>query len=229
MVADGASPRRAGAGRRRAGGVAHARRRAGARCDFYVFSGHKVFAPTGIGVVYGKAEVLDAMPPWQGGGNMIADVTFEKTDLPAAARADSRPAPATSPTPSASARPSTTSTRIGMENIARYEHELLVYATAGAAARIPGSALIGTAKEKAGVLSFVLDGYRTEDVGAALEPRRHRRPLRPPLRPAHAAPLRPGDHRAPIACPLQQLRRHRRHDRRPPPPQATAGMIFRNW
>jgi selenocysteine lyase/cysteine desulfurase len=105
------------------------------------------------------------MPPWQGGGNMIADVTFEKTIYQPRPSA-SKPAPATSPTPSASAPPSTTSTRIGMENIARHEHELLVYATSRAL-RIPGLCIIGTAKEKAGVLSFVLDGYRTEDVGAA--------------------------------------------------------------
>jgi cysteine desulfurase/selenocysteine lyase len=76
-------------------------------CDFYVFSGHKVFAPTGIGVVYGRQDVLENTPPWQGGGNMIADVTFEKT-LYQPPPAASKPAPETSPTPSASAPPSTT-------------------------------------------------------------------------------------------------------------------------
>jgi cysteine desulfurase/selenocysteine lyase len=135
-------------------------------CDFYVFSGHKVFAPTGIGVVYGKADVLDAMPPWQGGGNMITDVTFEKTQYQ---------------TPPGRFEAGTGSIadavglgaaidyldRIGMINIARHEHDLLVYATE-AMQRIPGLHLIGTAREKASVLSFILDGFRTEDVGAAL-------------------------------------------------------------
>jgi cysteine desulfurase/selenocysteine lyase len=135
-------------------------------CDFYVFSGHKVFAPTGIGVVYGNADVLDSMPPWQGGGNMITDVTFEKSQYQ---------------TPPGRFEAGTGSIadavglgaaidyldRIGMVNIARYEHDLLVYATE-AMQRIPGLRLIGTAREKASVLSFVLEGYRTEDVGAAL-------------------------------------------------------------
>ncbi|MGA2230928.1 MAG: family 2A encapsulin nanocompartment cargo protein cysteine desulfurase [Tepidisphaeraceae bacterium] len=135
-------------------------------CDFYVFSGHKVFAPTGIGVVYGKSDVLNATPPWQGGGNMITDVTFEKTVYQ---------------TPPGRFEAGTGSIgdavglgaaidyveRIGMANIARYEHDLLVYATE-ALQRIPGLRLIGAAAEKASVLSFVLDGFRTEDVGAAL-------------------------------------------------------------
>jgi cysteine desulfurase/selenocysteine lyase len=135
-------------------------------CDLFVFSGHKVFAPTGIGVVYGKSDVLDRMPPWQGGGNMIADVTFEKTLYQ---------------TPPGRFEAGTGSIadavglgaaidyieRIGMANIARYEHDLLDYATASLGS-IPGLHIIGTAKEKAGVLSFVLDGFKTEDLGAAL-------------------------------------------------------------
>jgi len=135
-------------------------------CDFYVFSGHKVFAPTGIGVVFGKDSVLDATPPWQGGGNMITDVTFERTQYQ---------------TPPGRFEAGTGSIadavglgaaidyveRIGMVNIHRYEHDLLLYAT-DALKRIPGLRLIGTAAEKASVLSFVLDGFRTEDIGAAL-------------------------------------------------------------
>jgi cysteine desulfurase/selenocysteine lyase len=135
-------------------------------CDFYVFSGHKVFAPTGIGVLYGKPDALAETPPWQGGGNMIVDVTFEKTIYQAASvalrsrhrqhRRRRRPG-----------RGHRLSRPIGMENIARYEHELLVYATEGLLT-VPGLRIIGTAKEKAGVLSFVLDGFKTEEVGAAL-------------------------------------------------------------
>jgi cysteine desulfurase/selenocysteine lyase len=135
-------------------------------CDFYVFSGHKIFGPTGIGAVYGKLDVLDTTPPWHGGGNMIVDVTFEKT---------------TYQTPPGRFEAGTGNIadavglgaaldyveQVGMESISTYEHELLNYATAGLLT-VPGLRLIGTAREKAGVLSFVLDDYRTEDVGVAL-------------------------------------------------------------
>jgi len=135
-------------------------------CDFFVFSGHKVFAPTGIGVVYGKSDVLENTPPWHGGGNMIVDVTFEKTtyQLP-----PGRFEAGTGSIGDAVGLGAAIDyvERIGMANISRYEHDLLVYAT-NALQRIPGLRLIGTAKEKASVLSFVLDGFRTEDVGAAL-------------------------------------------------------------
>jgi len=135
-------------------------------CDFYVFSGHKLFAPTGIGVVFGKEEVLNATPPWQGGGNMIADVTFEKTVYqPAPARFEAGTGNIADAVGLGAAIDYLE--RIGMHNIARYEHDLLVYAT-DALKRIPGLHLIGTAREKASVLSFVLDGFRTEDVGTAL-------------------------------------------------------------
>jgi cysteine desulfurase/selenocysteine lyase len=135
-------------------------------CDFYVFSGHKVYAPTGIGVLFGKAEVLESMPPWQGGGNMIKDVTFERTlyqDPPLRFEAG------TGSIGDAVGLGAAIDyvQRIGMANIGRHEHELLVYATEGLK-RIPGLRLIGTAPDKAGVLSFVLDGYRTEEVSEAL-------------------------------------------------------------
>jgi cysteine desulfurase/selenocysteine lyase len=135
-------------------------------CDFYVFSGHKIFAPTGIGVIYGKADLLDSTPPWQGGGNMIADVTFEKTVYQAA---PSRFEAGTGSIANAVGLGAALDylDRIGMHNISRYEHDLLVYAT-DALKQIPGLHLIGTAREKASVLSFVLDGFRTEDVGTAL-------------------------------------------------------------
>jgi cysteine desulfurase/selenocysteine lyase len=135
-------------------------------CDFYVFSGHKVFGPTGIGVLYGTPDVLADTPPWQGGGNMIVDVTFEKTIYQAP---PSRFEAGTGNIADAVGLGAAIDylDQIGMERIARYEHELLVYATRGLLT-IPGLRLIGTAKEKAGVLSFVLDGFRTEEVGAAL-------------------------------------------------------------
>ena len=135
--------------------------------DFYVFSGHKVFGPTGIGALFGKAEVLEHMPPWQGGGNMIADVTFEKTVYQSAPfRFEAGTGNIADAVGLGAAIDYVMG--IGLENIARYEHELLVYATEGLC-RVPGLTLIGTAPDKAGVLSFVLDGKRTEDVGAALD------------------------------------------------------------
>ena len=135
-------------------------------CDFYVFSGHKIFAPTGIGVVYGKADLLDTMPPWQGGGNMIVDVTFEKTTYNVApARFEAGTGNIADAVGLGAALDYVE--QVGMEGIAAYEHELLNYATAGLLT-VPGLKLIGTAREKAGVLSFVLDDVRTEDVGVAL-------------------------------------------------------------
>ncbi len=135
-------------------------------CDFYVFSGHKVFAPTGIGVLYGKPDVLAETPPWQGGGNMIVDVTFEKTTYqPPPGRFEAGTGNIADAVGLGAAIDYLD--HIGMPNIARYEHELLVYATEGML-RVPGLRMIGTAKEKAGVLSFVLEGFRTEEVGAAL-------------------------------------------------------------
>jgi cysteine desulfurase/selenocysteine lyase len=134
--------------------------------DFFVFSGHKVFAPTGIGVVYGKRAVLEDMPPWQGGGNMIADVTFERTVFqPPPARFEAGTGNIADAVGLGAAIDYIE--RIGMENIARYEHDLLAYATHGMQL-IPGVRLIGTAREKASVLSFVLDGYQTDEVGKAL-------------------------------------------------------------
>ena len=134
--------------------------------DFFVFSGHKIYGPTGIGVVYGKRAVLEAMPPWQGGGNMIADVTFERTQFqPAPARFEAGTGNIADAVGLGAALDYVN--RIGIENIARYEHDLLAYATS-VLAPVPGVRLIGTAKEKASVLSFVLRGYQTEEVGRAL-------------------------------------------------------------
>jgi cysteine desulfurase/selenocysteine lyase len=136
-------------------------------CDFFVFSGHKVFGPTGIGVVYGKRELLDATPPWQGGGNMIQDVTFERTVYqPAPARFEAGTGNIADAVGLGAALDWLS--RVGLETVARYEHELLAYGTARLA-EVPGLTLLGTAPEKAGVLSFVLAGQKTEEVGALLD------------------------------------------------------------
>jgi cysteine desulfurase/selenocysteine lyase len=136
-------------------------------CDFYVFSGHKVFAPTGIGAIYGKRPLLDAMPPWQGGGNMIQDVTFERTVYQ---QPPWRFEAGTGNIADAAGMAAALDyvMRIGMPTIERYEHELLGYATEQLAT-VPGLQMIGTSPNKAGVLSFVLAGQRTEDVGSALD------------------------------------------------------------
>jgi cysteine desulfurase/selenocysteine lyase len=132
-------------------------------CDFYVFSGHKVFAPTGIGVVYGTSEVLDNMPPWQGGGNMIQDVTFEKTLYqPPPQRFEAGTGSIADAVGLGAAIDYLD--RVGIANVSRHEHMLLTYATA-ALQKIPGLRIIGTAKEKAAVLSLVMDGFRPEEIG----------------------------------------------------------------
>jgi cysteine desulfurase/selenocysteine lyase len=135
-------------------------------CDFFVFSGHKVFGPTGIGVVYGKPDVLESMPPWQGGGNMIQDVTHEKTIYhPPPQRFEAGTGNIADAVGLGAAIDYLD--RVGMENVSRHEHELLVHATEELL-RIPGLTIIGTAKEKAGVISFVLDDYKTEQIGGYL-------------------------------------------------------------
>lgn len=134
--------------------------------DFFVFSGHKVFGPTGIGVVYGRRELLEQMPPWQGGGNMIADVTFERTLFqPPPNKFEAGTGNIADAVGLGAAIDYVQ--RIGLEAIARYEHDLLAYATQRLQP-LPGVRLIGTAADKASVLSFVLQGYSTEDVGRAL-------------------------------------------------------------
>jgi len=136
-------------------------------CDFYVFSGHKVYGPTGIGALYGKAELLDAMPPYQGGGDMISSVTFEKTLY------NRVPHKFEAGTPNVSGAIGLGTAleyinAIGMDRIAAHEHQVLAYGTERLQA-IPGLRLIGTAREKAGVLSFVVDGIHPHDVGTILD------------------------------------------------------------
>jgi len=132
-------------------------------CDFYVLSGHKMFAPTGIGAVFGKSEILDVTRPWQGGGNMIVDVDFDKTvyNVPPA-----RFEAGTGNIADAVGLGAAIDylDRVGMANVNRHEVELLQYATEGLLG-VPGLRIIGTAREKAGVLSFVIDGIRNEEIG----------------------------------------------------------------
>jgi cysteine desulfurase/selenocysteine lyase len=136
-------------------------------CDFYAISGHKLYAPTGIGVLYGKTKQLEAMPPWQGGGDMIASVTFEKTiynRLPYKFEAGT---PNIADTIGFGAAIEYVN-RLGLEEIERHEADLLAYATKLVEA-IPGVRIIGTAKEKAGVLSFVMDDAHPHDIGTILD------------------------------------------------------------
>ncbi|WXA89838.1 cysteine desulfurase [Pendulispora rubella] len=135
--------------------------------DFYSFSGHKVFGPTGIGVVYGTTEILEDMPPWQGGGNMIADVTFEKTTYgPPPSRFEAGTGNIADAVGLGAALDYLSG--LGLANVQRYEHELLTYAEEKLS-RVPGLRIIGTAREKAGVISFILDGQRTEEMGGVLD------------------------------------------------------------
>jgi cysteine desulfurase/selenocysteine lyase len=136
-------------------------------CDFYVFSGHKVYGPTGIGVLYGKAELLDAMPPYQGGGDMISSVTFEKTLYNRVPHKFEAGTPHVSGAIGLGAALEYVNA-IGLDRIAEREHQVLAYGTERLLA-IPGLRLIGTAREKAGVLSFVIDGIHPHDVGTILD------------------------------------------------------------
>ena len=136
-------------------------------CDFYAFSGHKVYGPTGIGILYGKRKYLDKMPPYQGGGEMIRTVTLEKTtyaDLPHKFEAG---------TPHIAGSVALGAAidyvgHLGLENICRYEQELLDYAT-GLMREVPGIRIIGNAREKSAILSFVMEGVHPHDIGTILD------------------------------------------------------------
>lgn len=136
-------------------------------CDFYAFSGHKLFGPTGIGILFGKAGHLEAMPPYQGGGDMISLVTFEKTHY------NILPYKFEAGTPHIAGGIGLGAAigyleGIGLETVSVYEQGLLAYATE-ALSSIKGLRIIGTAKEKAGVVSFVLDGVHPHDIGTVLD------------------------------------------------------------
>ena len=133
--------------------------------DWFVFSGHKVFAPTGIGVLYGKEELLNETQPWQGGGNMIQDVTFEHTKYnPAPTKFEAGTGNIADAVGLGAALDYVS--RIGIDLIYQYEHALLEYAT-HLLKGVPGLRLVGTAPEKTSVLSFILDGYSNDEVGKA--------------------------------------------------------------
>jgi cysteine desulfurase/selenocysteine lyase len=136
-------------------------------CDFYVFSGHKLYGPSGVGVVYGKAERLNAMPPWQGGGDMIRMVTFERTEY------NTLPYKFEAGTPDIAGVIGLGAaidyvTGVGMDVIAEHEHRLLRYATEKAL-EIPELTIIGTARDKGGILSFTLDRIHPHDIGTILD------------------------------------------------------------
>jgi cysteine desulfurase/selenocysteine lyase len=135
--------------------------------DFFVFSGHKIFGPTGIGALYGKAAHLASMPPWQGGGHMIRDVRFEKTVYQEAPEKFEAGTPDISGVVGLGAAIDYLF-RVGIPAIAAYEHALLEYATR-ALSTVPGLRLIGTAAQKASVLSFVLEGVSNESVAKHLD------------------------------------------------------------
>ncbi len=136
-------------------------------CDFYAFSGHKIYGPTGIGVLYAKARHLEAMPPWQGGGDMIRSVTFEKTEYNAI------PWKFEAGTPNIAGAIGLAAAldyvdAIGIDAIGEHEASLLAYATE-AVRTLPHVRIIGTAREKAGVLSFVRDDIHAHDIGTILD------------------------------------------------------------
>jgi cysteine desulfurase/selenocysteine lyase len=136
-------------------------------CDFYCFSGHKMLGATGMGVLYGRQELLEAMPPWQGGGDMILSVSFEKTTY------NRLPWKFEAGTPNISGAIALAAainylTEVGLDRIAAYEHELLEYATQKLSA-VPGLRIIGTARDKAAVVSFVLEGIHPHDIGTILD------------------------------------------------------------
>jgi cysteine desulfurase/selenocysteine lyase len=136
-------------------------------CDFYAFSAHKVYGPTGVGVLYGKQVLLDAMPPYQGGGDMILSVSFEKTTY------NALPYKFEAGTPNIAGVLGLASalhyvSNLGIENIAAHEQDLLHYATAKLG-EVDGLRIIGTASEKASVISFTLEGVHPHDIGTILD------------------------------------------------------------
>ncbi|MDI3256003.1 MAG: cysteine desulfurase [Bacillota bacterium] len=136
-------------------------------CDFYAFSGHKVYGPTGIGALYGKAELLESMPPYQGGGDMISSVSFEKTLY------NKIPYKFEAGTPDIAGAIGLGAAldyvlQLGLKKIGVHEHQLLQYAASQIAA-VPGVRIVGTAREKAGVLSFVMEGVHPHDIGTILD------------------------------------------------------------
>ena len=136
-------------------------------CDFYAFSGHKMFAPTGIGALYGKQALLEAMPPWQGGGDMILSVSFEHTQY------NELPYKFEAGTPHIAGAIGLGAAidymqNLGIANLAAYEHELLVLATEKMS-RLDGVQIVGQAKHKASVLSFLIEDVHPHDIGTIFD------------------------------------------------------------
>jgi cysteine desulfurase/selenocysteine lyase len=136
-------------------------------CDFYAFSGHKMFGPTGIGVLYGQAALLDAMPPYQGGGDMVSSVSFDRTLYAAPPHRFEAGTPHVAGAVGL-AEAADYLTRLGFAAITSHEDTLLAYATR-ALAEVPGLRIVGTAARKAGILSFVLEGIHPHDIGTMLD------------------------------------------------------------
>jgi cysteine desulfurase/selenocysteine lyase len=136
-------------------------------CDFFVLTGHKLYGPTGIGVLYGKAALLEAMPPWQGGGDMISSVTFERSTWNVLPYKFEAGTPDIAGAVGLGAAVDYVSA-IGMDRIQAHEQDLLGYGTAALQA-VPGLRLIGTAPRKASILSFVIDGIHPHDLGTIVD------------------------------------------------------------
>ena len=174
--------------------------------DLYVFSGHKVFGPTGIGVLYGKADLLESMPPWQGGGNMISDVTFEKSTFqPAPMRFEAGTGNIADAVGLGAALEYLE--RVGLENVTRHEHDLSVYWHPGVA---PYPRATSGGHRRGRSRGTVVRGrrlpFRRHRRGARA--RGHRGASRSPLRSTRAAQVWPREQRSPVAGALQHLRRH---------------------
>jgi cysteine desulfurase/selenocysteine lyase len=136
-------------------------------CDFFACSGHKMYGPTGVGVLYGREELLERMPPWQGGGDMIASVTIERSTWAAVPAKFEAGTPMIAEVIGLGAALEYVEA-VGLEAIAAWEDQLLAYATARVS-EVPHTRLIGTARKKASILSFVVDGVHPHDVGAVLD------------------------------------------------------------
>ena len=181
-------------------------------CDFFAFSGHKMYGPTGVGVLYGKEDWLDRLPPYQGGGEMIESVSFERTvfeRLPFKFEAGTPDYVATN----GLAKAIDYITALGMDNIRQHEHELTEYAMRRLA-EVDGIRIFGTSARKDAVVSFLVGDIHHLDMGTLLGPPRHSRAHGPPLRPApHAAPRHTG-HGARLVRTIQHEGGNRRACRR---------------
>jgi cysteine desulfurase/selenocysteine lyase len=136
-------------------------------CDFYVFSGHKVFGPTGIGVLYGKSRMLETMPPYQGGGDMISSVTFERTDYNSVPHRFEAGTPDIAGAIGLAAALDYVSS-LGLDHVSAHERDLLAYATRKLSA-VPGVRIVGQAAEKAAIVSFVMEGIHPHDIGTIVD------------------------------------------------------------